>query len=84
MPNWSIVIDVKDLWSDTNLPLAQKAQGVAARIEDSPWQDITPYPETLGVLVDALKKHSDTDLLDQVWAGIYDLADHDRVWIEAH
>lgn len=79
---WHITVDVSDLWSKfEELGLEEAARQVAARIRESGWRGITPYPNYFDDLVAYLEKPDNLGDFNARWDELYDLADSDRVWL---
>lgn len=82
MPQWSITIDVKDIWENfKEVGLEESVKQIVAKIKESRWRSITPYPDTFDQLISDLEASTSLDEFNSWWAEVYDLADEDRVWI---
>ena len=64
-----------------NLTLSEKAHAIAARLARFTGDDDTMLDEMLEELCDA-GHEGDVRWFDNVWSGIYDWADDERVWID--
>jgi hypothetical protein len=83
MKQWRARVDVSDVFHDDEVTLGDKAQTIAARLgvvgeRIDPGSD--ELPELLEELCDA-GAQGDVQWFDNVWSGVYDWADANRVWV---
>lgn len=76
---WKLHIDLDDLWSDPENPLLGRVDELAARLRASQWPTMTTDQARLERLINGLATDDDPE---RWWQGLYDLADHDRVWLD--
>ena len=85
MAAWRRTVDVSDVFRDGALPIAAKAGAIWARLRAlAPWG----ADPGLDALLDGLEAGAvagdfgrDVACFDDVWEGVYDWADRERVWI---
>ena len=78
---WKHKVDVSDIFHNDDLTLSEKAHAIAARLARFTGDDDTMLDEMLEELCDA-GHEGDVRWFDDVWSGIYDWADDERVWID--
>lgn len=79
---WLVTVDVSDEWKNFQENGFQKSvELIVAKIKESGWRDLTPYPDTFDELLADLENSYDLDEFNGWWNELYDLADSDRVWI---
>jgi len=88
---WKDAISVRDLFSD-EYPISEKAELIADRITDSSWyadslaaadgSDDFELGEALENLREAGEIGSQA-VFDQAWNNIYNIADNDKIWLDA-
>lgn len=82
MPVWKRTIDVADIWeSFQENGFEQSVKSIIAKIKQSGWRELTPYPDTFDELLANLEESGDLVEFNGWWDELYDLADSDRVWI---
>jgi len=82
MPQWNITIDVSEIWKNfQDVGFEESVKQIVAKIKESRWRSITPYPHTFDQLVADLEASTSLDEFNSWWNELYDLADSDRVWI---
>lgn len=86
MPNWNLKIDLAPYvrqWKNGELSIEELAREVVARLKDSGWRAFSPYPHTWDDTIDRLLQAETASQYEEAFEYIYDLADEDRVWIDA-
>lgn len=79
---WLVTIDVADTWkSFQENGFEQSVKSIIAKIKQSRWRELTPYPDTFDELLANLEESGDLAEFNGWWDELYDLADSDRVWI---
>jgi hypothetical protein len=76
MAVWYLTIRLADVWNEPGLLFTETRDEIVRRIRASGWEN----PE-LSVLLDEIEEAPDISTFDYLWNTLYDLADHDRVWI---
>ena len=71
-------------WENGELSIPELAARVAEIIKASDWRKFTPYPDTFDDRLGRLLQAETPSQYEAAFEHIYDLADQDRVWIEAH
>lgn len=81
MARWQEQIDLYEPLSNDALPFTERRDTIVARIRTSRW--FARDDGDLAILLEDLAGAADEDDFDEAWNGIYDLADSDRVWLNA-
>lgn len=82
MKPWKHKVYLGDMFHDDDLSLSEKAQTIATRLARFAGDDDDAMlDELLEELCDA-GHEGDVQWFDNVWSGIYDWADEERVWID--
>lgn len=86
MPVWYLTVNLADLfeeWRRDQGPVPELAEKVAQRVEESRWLDWAPYPDTIRDHLGQLRQADCLEHFNAAMYLLYDVADADRVWIEA-
>jgi hypothetical protein len=81
MARWHEHIDLHEPLNNDALPFPERRDTIVARIRASRW--FARDNGDLAILLEDLAGAADEDGFNEVWSGIYDLADSDRVWLNA-
>jgi hypothetical protein len=81
MARWHEQIDLHEPLNNDALPFTERRDTIVARIKASRW--FANDDGDLGILLEDLANAEDEDDFDEAWESIYDLADSDRVWLNA-
>jgi hypothetical protein len=82
MAVWKQKVDVSDVFYDDAMALPQKGEAIVAQLRRlRPEGEDLVLDELLEELADAARE-GDVRWFDDVWDGVYDWADAERVWIE--
>jgi hypothetical protein len=81
MARWQEQIDLHEPLNNDALPFKERRDTIVARVKASRW--FARDDGDLAILLEDLAGAADEDDFDEVWNGIYDLADSDRVWLNA-
>lgn len=82
MAQWTITIDVKEIWSTFQDNGYEKSRdAIVAKIKESRWRDISAHQIRLDDLIEELEESLNLPEFNSIWNELYDLADLDRVWI---
>ena len=82
MANWKATVHLGDFWRDDTKDWADKRDLTVARIKESGWREITPYPDFFDQLVEELAETLNIPEFDYALGELYDLAANDAVWLE--
>lgn len=77
---WKMTISLRDVFHNEEMTFRQRRDAIVARLFKSPW--LEDADDDLQSAVEELADSTCPADFDIVWAAIYDMADHDRVWIE--
>jgi hypothetical protein len=77
-PIWDRRIHLADVWRDEERSFQERRDEVVRRLRASGWVEKN---EEVAELVEELAEVDTLAYFDDVWDGLYDLADTDRVWI---
>jgi hypothetical protein len=81
MVRWKEQIDLHKPLNNDALPFTERRDTIIARIKASRW--FANDDGDLAILLEDLAGAEDEDEFNEVWESIYDLADSDRVWLNA-
>jgi hypothetical protein len=81
MARWQEQIDLYEPLNNDALPFTERRDTIVARIRASCW--FANDDGDLAILLEDLASTTDEDGFNEVWESIYDLADSDRVWLNA-
>lgn len=81
MARWQEQIDLYEPLSNDALPFTERRDTIVARSRAS--RRFANDDGDLAILLEDLAGAADEDDFDEAWNGIYDLADSDRVWLNA-
>jgi hypothetical protein len=81
MARWQEQIDLHEPLNNDALPFPERRDTIVAHIRASRW--FARDDGDLAILIEDLADAADEDDFDEVWNGIYDLADSSRVWLNA-
>jgi hypothetical protein len=81
MDHWQEQIDLYEPLTNDALPFKERRDTIVARIKASRW--FANDDGDLAIQLEDLANAEDKDDFDEAWESIYDLADSDRVWLNA-
>lgn len=84
MADWKHKLDLHDVFHREDWTLSEKTDIIIRRIKKASWYDEANYNRELEELLEELQDAADEDHLewwDSCWAGFYDIADADRIWV---
>jgi hypothetical protein len=83
-PVWDHTIKIGHVWRNDEYTFEQRRAEIVACVRRSSWYKtaVTEEDSDLVELVENLATEGDVEEWDCLWDEFYDLADHDRVWID--
>jgi hypothetical protein len=82
LPVWDGTLRLADVFHNGGLTFEQKRDAIVRRIRGTAWFKGYDESDDLPQFVEELAGAEDNASFNEVWSGIYDIADADRVWIE--
>lgn len=79
-PQWSIRVELGDVFHDDDMPWAEKRSRICARIEAATSRCMPDWD--LEEIIEEIHASQNPDEFDLVWDRFYDWADRNRVWVD--